>query len=1140
MSYEYYDTRTLDERSKKAFFDLLKLRENIKNKESRLNGKKPTVCSDDSLLLIAKELPVSPEDFKAISGLGETFVKKYAIQFAEVTKKHKFIDTTNIEVIASENEIGILRQLSQRLIDLNKRNKLLHLVKLRQKDSFDLFSEISETDKIERLFRGEKLQICNRSDTDDSKKRYKELTTLFREVSRIFREKGQYNLFLANPFVIGKAQNEDFIYRAPLALYPMLLEQELDYFVVSLDQERDIVYNKHLLVANNKFNRINKTVDDVVVESNGTMQIDFNKMKEYYAEKGMEFKNEIGGYSAFLQYTSNEIPNMNNGDYFIENCLILGIFPVFSSSIAVDFNNIIENKKINNLLRNLISGIESADKVENFSGYYKDDWNDSEIKEIEITYINDLNSSQEKVLKKLGNKEALVVEGPPGTGKSQTITSLITHNIFSNKSILLVSEKKAALDVVFSRLGDLSKNAILIDDVNNKHSFYEHLARITSSGRTEHKQVQEISSLSNGIEKTINDLRDIAKKLYETNSFGLEIYKSYQARRIYNLDSEDDRKLLNFIKINLSETLEKQNYQSLRNLSMLIEESNYSNQLIYYIEVFTRYPYIKYLRDNISELEIYDLLNDLKELEGKIISYKFKNRLLTYFVLLPKRLSVAKKIKIAFHKKPKKWFRNVRKGNEFFSDMLKYPSEIITCKKVFDSLDFLGKQYLIDVSKIHEYLKDNVVNASKKLFNYFLINQVISFEKENALVLRTIDNYEKIIDDLNKKMDDKKKITRDYIESILRQSINDNIVTSKRSGDIMNKINSRRRWSVNKFINTFGHELFNGIKIWMLTPEVVSELLPLRIGLIDVVIFDEASQMYIEKGIPAILRAKQVVIAGDSKQLRPAKLGSGRIDNFDDEEDYDIETALDEESLLDVAKTKYYPPIPLNFHYRSKYAELINFSNHAFYGAELKVSPNIVKPPIPPIRYSNVKGIWNNKRNSEEAKEVVRLVSQILNEREDNETIGIITFNSSQREEIYDQIDDMGRDDGEFAIKIQAERNRKYNGEDVGLFIKNIENVQGDERDIIIFSIGYGFNTSGRFSMQFGWLNQVGGENRLNVAITRAKKQVYIVASINPGDFDVSNSKNNGPKLLKKYLEYAEAVSCENTEMVNEILTFFT
>jgi hypothetical protein len=330
----------------------------------------------------------------------------------------------------------------------------------------------------------------------------------------------------------------------------------------------------------------------------------------------------------------------------------------------------------------------------------------------------------------------------------------------------------------------------------------------------------------------------------------------------------------------------------------------------------------------------------------------------------------------------------------------------------------------------------------------------------------------------------------------------------------------------------------NNIKVWMMTPEVVSAIIPLVYGMFDLVIFDEASQMYVEKGIPAIYRAKKVVIAGDTKQLRPSNLGIGRLE--DDDEFYEEailkDISMDAKSLLDLARYRFDETI-LNYHYRSKYEELIAFSNHAFYEGRLIVSPNQYNSKKPPIEYIHVKdGIFENRRNIEEAKAVIKLLKKVFRERENNETIGVITFNSTQRDLIENYIDEELFKRSVYQKQFEKELFRTDDSEDTSLFVKNIENVQGEERDIIIFSMGYARDPEGFVRRRFGWLNNDGGQNRLNVAISRAKQKIYFVSSLFPEELKVEDLKSTGPKLLKDYMRYCYYVSKKDHKMAKEVL----
>jgi len=248
------------------------------------------------------------------------------------------------------------------------------------------------------------------------------------------------------------------------------------------------------------------------------------------------------------------------------------------------------------------------------------------------------------------------------------------------------------------------------------------------------------------------------------------------------------------------------------------------------------------------------------------------------------------------------------------------------------------------------------------------------------------------------------------------------------------------------------------------------------------------------------------------------------------------DVSLDAKSLLDLARYKYYETI-LNYHYRSEYEELIAFSNHAFYEGKLIVSPNQSEPDKPPIEYVHVKdGVFDKRRNIEEANAVIKLLKKIFREREHNETIGVITFNSTQRDTIENLIDEELFKRSVYQKQFEQELFRQEEGEDKSLFVKNIENVQGDERDIIVFSMGYARDPFGIVHRRFGWLNNEGGQNRLNVAISRAKKKIYFVSSLFPEELKVEDLKSTGPKLLKNYMRYCYYVSNGKQDLAREVL----
>ena len=345
--------------------------------------------------------------------------------------------------------------------------------------------------------------------------------------------------------------------------------------------------------------------------------------------------------------------------------------------------------------------------------------------------------------------------------------------------------------------------------------------------------------------------------------------------------------------------------------------------------------------------------------------------------------------------------------------------------------------------------------------------------------------------------------------------------------DILHQVSKKRRiWSVRKLIReTWEEGLQELVPCWMASPESASAIFPMKEGFFDLVIFDEASQCFVERAIPVALRGKQVVVAGDDKQLQPLNLYQVRYEE-EETEFVEDEVALEVESILDLAKTRLNQH-PLTWHYRSQDAALINFSNQAFYGGSLQVFPSAKKDTryLPALEWMEVDGRWRSNRNVEEGERIIRLVLELI-QQTDKPTLGIVTFNFHQQELIKDLLEEklaelLVSDKDQYA-RLQEALNRREQGEFQGLFVKNIENVQGDERDIIIFSIGYAHNLAGKMNTHFGLLNQSGGENRLNVAITRARKKIYVVCSFHPDELRVSESLHDGPKLFKSYLQYVK------------------
>lgn len=353
--------------------------------------------------------------------------------------------------------------------------------------------------------------------------------------------------------------------------------------------------------------------------------------------------------------------------------------------------------------------------------------------------------------------------------------------------------------------------------------------------------------------------------------------------------------------------------------------------------------------------------------------------------------------------------------------------------------------------------------------------------------------------------------------------------------------------------------------VWLMNPDTASQLLPLRAGMFDVVIFDEASQIPIENALPTLYRAQRAVISGDEKQMPPTSVFMKRISDdeesaFTDEELEDMISDAEREALEDTWNRKeikdcsdllalgktVLPRCMLQIHYRSKYRELIAFSNAAFYGNKLSVPvrhPESVIRNVRPIEMVRVEGVYSHQTNREEAESIVDLLAERWSSAE-RSSIGVVTFNAKQADLIEDILTERADQDTAFRQALSQERDRQQGGEDMSFFVKNVENVQGDERDVIIFSTTFGRDKLGVFRRQFGLLGQIGGERRLNVAITRAREKVILVSSLPINEISDALSKRQSPKnsrdYLQAYLDYASKLSDGSLEVARKSLNTMT
>jgi hypothetical protein len=325
--------------------------------------------------------------------------------------------------------------------------------------------------------------------------------------------------------------------------------------------------------------------------------------------------------------------------------------------------------------------------------------------------------------------------------------------------------------------------------------------------------------------------------------------------------------------------------------------------------------------------------------------------------------------------------------------------------------------------------------------------------------------------------------------------------------------------SVRALMDNFGDLITQILPCTLMSPESVARFFPAHSDIFDIVVFDEASQIRVADAIGAMGRAKSVVVVGDSKQMPPTSFADANATVDDGDGDTTPEVVADEESILSECVQSLVPQQWLSWHYRSQDEALIAFSNIHYYNGRLASFPAPLAPASGHgISLVRVDGTFERsgkgktlRTNRVEAERIVADIRDRFDSSPDTApSVGVITFNAPQR----DFIENMLRDAGDDRLVAALD-------EPDGLFVKNLENVQGDERDTILFSVAFSKKDNGVMPLNFGPLSRPGGERRLNVAITRARREVVLYASFDPADLRAEETTQIGTKHLRAYLDMA-------------------
>lgn len=692
---------------------------------------------------------------------------------------------------------------------------------------------------------------------------------------------------------------------------------------------------------------------------------------------------------------------------------------------------------------------------------------------MELTRL--LNISQKKAVV-ASLKTNTLIYGPPGTGKSEVVTSIIANNINNGFNVLISSEKKAALDVIIDRLDALKAITISVnpEDID---SFYDRIITLNDEIINANQTNLDTSKPTyKSLVGYIKSLLAIAND--ETKSIALNNLQSKQNVSTGNADRNVLDAMLNKIhssKVSIQDFV-KQLYR-FHEVAKIITKYYPINSMMVHVfkqEYATKALEVLERQENVNrKFAIID--NFVKENKPKsgLFARKINSGEMVQVDEMTKALTYIKDNgPFAFFINYQDWIGVINNHTE---------------QSLANELD-IGKTQQ-DESFVSIF---NNINNGKLLYSY--LDEYWKASTAKAAIAAKIIK-EKYLYELKQKFLNDTKMQATWIEMV-------------KKAHLPTKIN------VARFMKEYYDILKFVFPIWILSPDNVANYIPLKQHEFAVGIFDEASQMRVERSIPLIYRCTRSVVSGDDKQLRPSRFFAANISI--DEESLTSDEELDNvESLLDKAKIANWSSFTLSNHYRSNCEELINFSNKYIYENKLlcitKNGSNNDKP-VEVVQMPETT-IYDRSTNTnpDEAKKVVDIVKS----SEQYKKIVIITFNQKQA----DLIEQLCYQFPFLTARIEADTIR----------IRSIENVQGDEADLVVISTTFGTDAAGKFIQNFGPVGQSGGKNRINVMVTRAKEKMIVVKSFKSDAITSTNNENL--YILKMFLFYIENLQ-ENKNII--------
>jgi superfamily I DNA and/or RNA helicase len=999
--------------------------------------------------------------------------------------------------------------------------------------------------------------LLNSKTADEKKivqKIIKRLNHLDYQEKEEFAEHGYHSFGFGYPLLIKRdPNNSDRILKAPLLIWYLTIEKDSrknNTWTISRDEEHPLIFNE-LLQAHFESNEKIKTDDlDILLEDDFVDEKELNEFCKKILDKLNIPFDAATNIATILPCTNKEtIETITKESAWIRWSGVFGLYKMQKQSIIKDVENLLKSEDE--------SAIENESGNTHFEG--------------EVLSPVALDPSQENVLQQLKQHNTLIIQGPPGTGKSQSLTAIITQALLNKKKVLVVCEKRTAMEVLYNNLKkqNLQHLCVLVDDVySDRKNIVEHVRTIIE--QTEQTPTRfRANEYELTRSKFLSLQEEINHRINFTNSeiFGDDNWMELLSRSYLLNQDETLLAYANSINKTVRNSDYAFSYEEFIALSEKIKEANelflkVNKEAFIFDEIHDSYLSTKQSAVDISadiqqianksstvfsnieqHLKLYG--NDYDEQTG-FTSFK-----VSFFSIFSSKYKNIIQLKEETKKQLSGLVAYLLKENIVSSDLSvhemneKISSVLPKIEVVNTEISKFGKQlkYLPDYFNYKKYLLQQdtktqaIINALVKTGNdnwllifetYYLNQTILKTALENSIK----DDVQKLYDELLQTDKQFKQKLSEKISALWNETIQNSIKT-KDLTEIKYLYNQRKnkqfasKNSLRKIIHQDFDFFTTLFPVLMVNPTVCTSILPLQENLFDFIILDEASQLRLEDTYTSLLRGKTKIISGDKHQMPPSNFfGNDVLFWNENEEETTAEDFLAEsKSLLEYADDANYKSSYLDYHYRSLHPDLIQFPNHAFYQSRLIPLPE--KQPYQAVHYKNVEGIYADGTNQKEAEEIVNFIFTMEKTNDEYPGIGIATFNIFQRNLIFDKLYEHAYADKEKNEKLQALLNK-------GLFVKNLENIQGDERDVMILSTTFGKDEAGKFRQFFGPLTQEKGYQLLNVIITRAKHSLYVFTSIPENVFlqfeeELLQKGNKGKSIFYAYLSYVKSCSENNT-----------